>query len=92
MMTEHGDISNELRVFFFEGGEKTSRRPAERERTEGERPVSGPKSSDGKPCSGVRGDQKVSTDLPYTMRRVRMNRRGEDAVWNVFSTEPDKKE
>ena len=40
--------------------------PRRRERTEGERPVSGPKNSDGKPCSGVRGDQRVSTDLPCT--------------------------
>ena len=33
-----------------------------RERTEGERPGSGPDRSDGKPCSGVRGDQQVSTE------------------------------
>ncbi len=38
--------------------------PVTRERTEGERPVSGPDpSSDGKPCSGVRGDQQVSTEF-----------------------------
>ena len=88
-MTEHGDISNELRVFFFEGGEKTSRRPAERERTEGERPVPGPKNSDGKPCSGVRGDQQVSTDLPGACAEVHTVIRGEDAVQNVFSAIPE---
>ena len=38
--------------------------PVTRERTEGERPVSGPdQSSDGKPCSGVRGGQRVSTEF-----------------------------
>ena len=37
--------------------------PGHRERTEGERPVSGPNCSDGKPCSGVRGGQGASTEF-----------------------------
>ena len=49
-------------VFYFETegmciGENNIRRPGDhRERAEGERP--------GKPCSGVRGGQKASTDFP----------------------------
>ena len=37
--------------------------PVYRERAEGERPGPGPFDSDGKPCSGVRGGQRASTDL-----------------------------
>ena len=54
--------------FAFSEKERRGKQPAPRtgrERAEGERPVSGPKDSDGKPCSGVRGDQKVSTALPF---------------------------
>ena len=64
-------------VFFrisLERKWRENRRPgAFRERTEGERPVSGPTGSaatrtgsDGKPCSGVRGGQGASTDIPRT--------------------------
>ena len=39
------------------------------------------KNSDGKPCSGVRGDQRVSTALPCRMGRdLHVNLRGENAV------------
>ena len=54
-------------VFYFETegmciGENNIRRPGDhRERAEGERPR---QNSDGKPCSGVRGGQKASTDFP----------------------------
>ena len=57
-------------VFYFETegmciGENNIRRPGDhRERAEGERPGPGPANSDGKPCSGVRGGQKASTDFP----------------------------
>ena len=54
-------------VFYFETegmciGENNIRRPGDhRERAEGERPGPGPAK---KPCSGVRGGQKASTDFP----------------------------
>ena len=57
-------------VFYFETegmciGENNIRRPGDhRERAEGSALGPGRQSSDGKPCSGVRGGQKASTDFP----------------------------
>ena len=50
----------------------------------GERLMSGPENSDGKPCSGVRGDHSVSTDLPGGTQRILRNHSVEKTLFPRF--------